>query len=134
VHLSVLALQGVLQAATAMPTKVVDVATDRMASNAVCIWAWRVDDERVLQQVRPGPIQPAELPGVKVSCLVFAPNLEVLEAVRAAALRSPLVVTDGQRVMIRSDPLDSGHLLSLFLAAKIRPRPCLSLALNASAA
>ena len=39
-HLSVLALQSVLQAATTHSTKVVDVATDRMASDAVCIWAW----------------------------------------------------------------------------------------------
>lgn len=48
-HVSVLALQGVLQAATTMPTKVVDVATDGMASDGVCIWPWRVDEERSFQ-------------------------------------------------------------------------------------
>ena len=132
-HLSVLALQSVLQAATTHSTKVVDVATDRMASDAVCIWAWRVDEERNLQQIRADHIQTAELPGLSVSCLVFAPDLEVLQTVRLAAIRSPVVVKDGQRVMIHSEPLDSGLLLSLFFAAKMQPCPCLSLVLNASA-
>jgi hypothetical protein len=133
-HLSILALQGLLQTATTLPTKVVEVATDRMASESVCIWAWRVDEERVLQQVRPGPTQASELPDLRVSCLVFAPDLEVLQAVRVAAIRSPVVVKDGQRVMIHSEPLDSGLLLSLFLAAKMQPCPCLSLVLSATAA
>jgi hypothetical protein len=133
-HLSVLALQGVLQAATAMPTKVVDVATDRMASDAVCIWAWRVDEERTLQQVRAGVDRATELPGLRVSCLVFAPNLELLQVARVAAIRSPVVVRDDQRVLIHSDPLDSGLLLNLFLAARMQPCPCLSFVLSASAA
>ena len=122
-HLSVLALQSVLQAATTHSTKVVDFATDRMASDAVCIWAWRVDEERNLQQIRADHIQTAELPGLSVSCLVFAPDLEVLQTVRLAAIRSPVVVKDGQRVMIHSEPLDSGLLLRLFLAAKMQPCP-----------
>ena len=87
-HLSVLALQSVLQAATTHSTKVVDVARDRMASDAVCIWAWRVDEERDLQQIRADHIQTVELPGLSVSCLVFAPDLEVLQTVRLAAIRA----------------------------------------------
>ena len=132
-HLSVLAFQSVLQAATTKPVKLVDIATDRMASDAVCIWAWRVDEERNLQQVRADHIQIAEPTGLRVSCLVFAPDLEVLQAVRVAAIRSPVVVKDGQRVMIQSEPLNSGLLINLFLAAKMQPCPCLSLVLNASA-
>ncbi len=133
-HLSVLALQGVLQAATTIPTKVMDVASDQMASDAVCIWPWRVDEERALQQVRAGLDHAPELPGLRVSCLVFAPDLELLQAARVAAIRSPVVVQADQRVTIHAEPLDSSLLLSLFLAANIRPRPCLSFVLSVSAA
>lgn len=69
-----------------------------------------------------------------MSCLVFASDLELLQAVRVAAIRSPVVVKDDLRVMIQTEPLDSSLLLNLFLAAKMQPCPCLSLVLSASAA
>lgn len=131
---SILALQGVLQAATMKPTRVVDIARDGMASDGVCIWPWRVDEERNFQRVGTDLHQAKDLPGFKLSCLVFAPDLEVLQAVRVAVIRSPVIVSDDRRVMIHSEPLDSSLLLSLFLAAKMQPCPCLSLVLSVSAA
>ena len=134
VHPSIHALTQVLQAATAMRVGVVDAPVDGMASDDVSIWAWRVDEVGALRQLQRGPEPASALPALQIHCLVFAPDLETLELLKAAAIRSSVAARGEQRVMIHHDALDTGVLLTLFLAARVQVRPCLSFELRVSPA
>lgn len=131
-HPTVFELRELISTATAKPIEIVDTPTDRMAKDAVCIWAWRVDEDRSIRHVQADPRQTPTVPSLRVSYLVFAPDLETLELVRTAAFQSPVVGNGGQRILIQHDPLEAALLLSLFLAANVKPLPCLSFVLNAS--
>ncbi len=133
-HPAVLALSDLLANATAGTVEVVSIPTDRISGDAVQIWPWRVDEDQLIRHTDVGtPVAP-RIPDIKVSCMVFARDLETLELARIGVLHNPVVSSVDQRIVIRSDPLDSALLLNLFLAARVLPRPCLSCVLQASAA
>lgn len=133
-HPTVLALKELLAATTAKAIHVVYAPTNGIASDAICLWAWRVGEDAAMRQVPSMPARQAAVPPLEVSCLVFAPDLELLDLARTAIFQAPLREGAGQRVVIRHEPLDSALLLKLFLAAKLEPRPCLNVVLKAVAA
>lgn len=132
-HPTILVLKELLAAETAKAIHVVNAPTNGISGDAVCLWAWRIGEDHALRQAPAHPTQRPVAPGLEVSCLVFAPDIDALDRARMALLRSPVVESAGQRILIRHDPLDSTLLLSLFLAAKLEPRPCLNVVLKAVA-
>jgi len=132
-HPTVLALKEVL-ATTTKAVQVVNAPTTGLSSDAVSIWAWRVGEDASLRQRAPDGRPLPAAPVLRISCLVFAADLEALELARAAVFHQPMVASPGGQVSIQYEPLDSTLLLSLFMAARLEPRPCLSYVLRAVAA
>lgn len=141
-HATVSALRELLIAATGKAVEVVRTPVDvdaldgpaiRDARDAVHLWVWRVDEDRLQRPLRTGPAAVPEMPSLKVSCLVLAADLETLDDARAAVWQNPVLGNAGQRIGVRIDPLDTALLLELFRAARVPPLPCLNCVLQATA-
>lgn len=132
-HPTVRALRGLIETAIGKPVEVIEAPTDRIGTDGVRLWVWRADHAESHRRSPPGVEAAPGASGLRVGCLVFAPDLGTLQAVGQAAFASPVVVDGDQRVAILHDPLETGLLLHLFVAAKVQLRPCLSLVLTASA-
>jgi len=124
---AVTALRELLAHATATEVNVVSRPTDETSGDAMQLWPWRMDAEP-MRMTRPGDCW--SHPPVKLSCMVFAEDLDVLELARVAVFSQPSVMRGSKNFSITFEPLDTSDLLSLFIAAKIPPRPCLSYVLR----
>jgi hypothetical protein len=128
---AVLALRELIANATAAPVSVVARPTDDTAADAIQLWPWRIDLEHI---VMPRVGDSENLPPIKVSCIVFAQNVDLLEFARVAIFRNALITRGSEKFFIAFDALDTANLLNLFVAAGLPPRPCLSYLLREGSA
>ena len=100
------------------------------APESVVVWPWRVVDEALSRDT------PTAGSGTRlvVSYLVFSDSLERLDAVRLCLATNPIVMEADAPFAIVSEPLGMEQQLQLFMAAGLRPRPCLSYAVQAGVA
>ena len=131
-HPTVLALRGLIETAIGKQIEVTDAPTDRIGADGVRVWVWRIDYAESLLRSQHGIEPTGNSSGLRVSCLVFAPDLETLQAISTAAFDTPVAADGDQRVTVRHEALDTNLLLSLFIAAKVQLRPCLSFMLTMS--
>lgn len=132
-HPTTVALQEWAASATEYPISVLSQLTNPMASGEVCLWPWRVDEDRSFghaHQPTPGSRPPAPQ-GLAIHYLVFAPDLLTLESIRAAICQNPVRPAGGHCVIALLHPLEASLLVNLFLACQVKPVPCLSLVLSA---
>ncbi len=108
----------------------VTAPSDRSSRDSVYLWPWRVAEDALL---RNSPTA-AEVPRLVVSYLIFSHNLVELEKVRVCIFRNPLIRDDDQSFSVRVESLSSEQQIQLFIASRVRPRPCLSYAVSASVA
>ena len=133
-HPALLAFKDLLASSTARAVDIVGLPINRMNSDVVYVWPWRVEEIRPIQHIPGGAQDVSVLPSLKIACLVFSANLETLELVSAAAFQSPVLTGASLRTLIQSAPMDVALMSSVFSAAKVQLRPCLSYALQSSAA
>jgi hypothetical protein len=103
----------------------------KSAKGSVQLWLWRIEEDSAVRLPRPTPELTNPLPP-KLRCLVFATDIALLQQIRDAALRSPIVASEHGSIQVQPDNLSEELLLNLFIAARIALRPCLAYVLRTS--
>jgi hypothetical protein len=133
VHPTLLAFKELLVTSTARTVEVVSLPVNLMANDVVYVWPWRVEEVIRIQRIPSDPQDIPMLPILKINCLVFTVDIEVLELIRAAVFQNSVLVSASSKVIIQSDPIDTAVLLNVFLAANVQLRPCLNYLLQTNA-
>jgi hypothetical protein len=130
VHPTLLAFKELLVTSTARTVEVVSLPVNLMANDVVYVWPWRVEEEMRIQRIPSATQDIPMLPILKINCLVFAVDIEVLELVRRAVFQNSVLVSESSKVIIQSDAMDTAVLLDVFLAANVQLRPSLNYLLH----
>jgi hypothetical protein len=131
-HHTILAFRDLLVTSTSGTVEVVSLPNNRPIKAALYLWPWRIEEEISSQNLPPKPQGTPILPGLKVSCLALAVDIQRLEVIRTVVFQNPVLGAPPQRVTIQSDPLEPLLLMNIFLAAKLQPRPCLNYVLRSA--